>query len=598
MAQLVKAKVELENGKKITHCQRLVIEQDMFGHHKFEMVVPFEELESEDESFFNQSHKNVCGKLVKISFDGVLKDEDFDFQFKGIITEISLNNQGDLSNVFIIKGYSPTILVEDYALRRAFHNKSVAQLFKDVLNVYPNNVLKKSINPSSKETIAYTVQYDESNFEYLSRVADVEMEWFYYNGQELILGESNDHKEVDFIINGAQSFDMSITLLPSKFKMIGYDYTKDEVYTGKSSGQSVDGLADYSKFALDESENLFSHESLMETDKKPGSQKELNEEIKARRSGLASELVVFQGHGENPDLSIGTVINVSVTKPKKSGRSGKESLGKYRITGIRHEVNMAGNYSNSFRAIPHSMGKPPKNPYVSWPTGELELATVIDNNDPDKLGRVKVSFLHWGADEKEGNESDWMRVGSFYTGGDDGKGSQFIPEKGAQVIVGYEFNNLHSPFVVTSLYPKKDGTRPVKGNNEEKVIYTKAGNIIGLIDEQGDNKIYISNVNNADTAITLEFNGNGTIQIGTNGKVEIEAKENIALNASKKLTLEAPEIEIKARSGLTCEGSSTKISGSNISIKADANLELKGGANAKLDGGAMAEVKGGMVKIN
>ena len=38
---------------------------------------------------------------------------------------------------------------------------------------------------------------------------------------------------------------------------------------------------------------------------------------------------------------------------------------------------------------------------------------------------------HLGSDKS----SDWLRVGTFYGGGGDGKGMQFIPEKDVQVVL-------------------------------------------------------------------------------------------------------------------------------------------------------------------
>ena len=77
---------------------------------------------------------------------------------------------------------------------------------------------------------------------------------------------------------------------------------------------------------------------------------------------------------------------------------------------------------------------------------------------------------------------------------------QFIPEKEAQVVVGYEMDKPEMPFIMTSLYPKKEGMRSRKGNNDEKAFYTKAGNLIELSDKHGENRIQITNVNKRDTA--------------------------------------------------------------------------------------------------
>ena len=62
MAQQVKTKLELESGKKIAHFKNLVVTQDLFRHHCFEITVPFNELEKKDEIFFHPSHKMYVGR--------------------------------------------------------------------------------------------------------------------------------------------------------------------------------------------------------------------------------------------------------------------------------------------------------------------------------------------------------------------------------------------------------------------------------------------------------------------------------------------------------------------------------------------------------
>src|SRR6185503_6324751 len=342
-----------------------------------------------------------------------------------------------------------------------------------------------------KQPIKYIVQYNETNFEFLSRIAAEYGEWFYYNGKELVLGEHGSSDEVEFVVDGVQQFDASITLSPSKFKLSGYDYTKDKLYEGDSSSKTISGLSQFGKFALNKSDDLFSRPSILVAEKPVYSSSEVDELVMAKKSVAASNLIVFSGHGEIPEISVGTVVNVGSSRPEKGGRSKKDDFGKYRIIEIVHHIDSDGNYSNQFKAVPESVTYPPPNPYCKHPAGQLELAKVIDNNDPDKLGRVKVSFL-WPSDQ---TESDWVRVGSFYSGGGDGKGMFFTPEVDAQVLIGYELNRPEYPFILTSLYAKKSGSRASAGKNDQKVLYTQAGNQVELIDKQGENKIQITNSN-------------------------------------------------------------------------------------------------------
>uniref|UniRef100_UPI003B3B957A type VI secretion system Vgr family protein n=1 Tax=Spirosoma sp. TaxID=1899569 RepID=UPI003B3B957A len=574
------------------------IEQDLFGHHQFSLAVPFEDLEDANELFFHESHRNVVGKTIQFSFDPLLEDGSFDFKFKGLVTELSLKNTSDTSNIFLLKGQGMTILLEDSRLRRTFLEHSLADIVNKVLNPYPSNLLKRSVNPKSSDSLKYVVQYDETNFEFLARLAAEYGEWCFYDGQKIVFGKP-DNQKADFKVDGTQTFAMSLRLQPAKFLYTRYDYVADETYQSRSASQQVSGLGQWGDFTLDESEKLFSQESQLPLPKLVYKQRELDEVAKTQKAMEASRLVDFQGFGENPDLSVGTVISVKGTRITERGTS-EENFGNYRVTHITHSLDSSGNYSNTFRAVPDSVTYPPPNPSFRLPAGQPELATVTDNQDPDKLGRVKVKFM-WPGDN---NESDWLRVAHPYTAA--GEGMLFVPEINAQVLIGYESNLAEYPFVMTSLYPKKKGITYTQRDNVQKTIQTKGGNKISLYDKDGEQKIELTNVNKSDTYVLISFADDGKIEIETQGDITISGKD-IQVKAQNNLTLEAQnDIELRATNAIKMEGAaSVDIKGAQIKAEADATAEIKANAQLSLEGAqtsvkgdAMVEVKGGVIMLN
>ncbi|MGA0560236.1 type VI secretion system Vgr family protein [Larkinella sp. VNQ87] len=598
MAKQVITHVELEGGKELKNVSLLTIEQDLFGHHRFELAVPFEELEDPNELFFHESHRNVVGKTVQFSFEPLLEKGSFDFTFKGIVTELALKNTSATSNIFILKGCSLTILLEDSRVRRTFLQCSLSDIVNQVLNPYPNNLLRRSVQPNHTNTLKYVVQYDETNFEFLTRLAAEYGEWCFYDGQQLVFGKPDDH-EVEFRVDGVQTFAMSLRLQPAKFLYSRYDYTADQTYESHSNDQSVSGLGQWGEFALDESENLFGQESQLPLPKLVHGQSELDEVTKTQKAMQASRLVDFQGFGENPDVSVGTVVSVKGSRITERGTS-EENFGRYRVTHVAHSLDSSGNYANTFRAVPDSVAYPPPNPSFKLPVGQPELARVIDNQDPEKLGRVKVEFL-WPGNK---NQSDWLRVAHAYTA--DGEGMRFVPEEDAQVMIGYESNLAEYPFVLTSLYPKKEGIRYTESGNVRKVIQTKGGNQISLYDKNGEQHIELTNTQKTDTRVLLSFADNGSITIETQGNIVI-AGHDIQVKAANDLTLEAQNnLELKARNAVTIEGTaSVGIKGAQIEAEADATAKIKANAQLSLEGtqtslkgDAMVEVKGGVIMLN
>jgi hypothetical protein len=169
---------------------------------------------------------------------------------------------------------------------------------------------------------------------------------------------------------------------------------------------------------------------------------------------------------------------------------------------------------------------------------------------------------------------------------------QFLPEKDAQVVVGYELNKPDMPFVLTSLYPKKDGMHGVKGNNDQKLIYTRGGNMVELTDKKDDCCIRITNKAKDDTSIQLEFKDDGKIVLATQGNIEISAGIALTLSADQQITLESQNIELKGQWG-------------KMAMTSDGNVEITGNTKAKLtspdmevNGDITTTIKGGVVKIN
>ncbi len=612
MAQLIKADITVE-GRTIKNFLSVHIYQSIFTHHSFELVVPINEFEDKDEIFFQKAHKELIGKKIAFKYEPVFRefhdDTSDDFKFSGIVTELSLQSNSELVNSFVIKGFSPTFMLEDGVQRRGFVSMSLKQIFDKVLEPYP---IKKSISPKKSDKLDYKAQYDESNFEFMNRVAEEYGEWFYYDGQGLVAG-SPPNKTMDFWIDGMQNFDMSIALKPAKFKMLHHNYYKLQDYTGSSTSQSVQMEA-FAQFAHNESEKMFKQDSHLVTFKDIRSSTELNDTIKNIKAVNASDMITFRGKGEQPNLNVGTIITVKGQKLKENYKRVAKDFGKYRIIEITHTVDQEGNYENVFKAVPQTASHPPRNHAIRLPIAQPELAKVIDNKDPLNLGRIKVKFYWSNANEAKSN---WLRMTTPYTGGS--KGMLWVPEIGDQVVIGYEQNSSDFPVVLGSVYPKDNGgAKYTNTDNLQKVIRTKGGNKIAFKDKGGDQEIYITNANKKGTSLHISFKGNGVIMLKTAGDIVLEAGNDIKMKAGNNFSIEATKGDvtidakmgnIKAKAMQNIEGKATK----NIELKATMNAELsanikvdvKGSVSAKLSGAktdvegqAMVSVQAPLVKIN
>ncbi|HEY9605878.1 MAG TPA: phage baseplate assembly protein V [Allocoleopsis sp.] len=185
------------------------------------------------------------------------------------------------------------------------------------------------------------------------------------------------------------------------------------------------------------------------------------------------------------------------------------------------------------------------------------IGIVTNNQDPEKLGRVKVKFP-WLSDR---DESYWARIATLMAGKD--RGTFFLPEVDDEVLVVFEHGNLQFPYILGALWNGKD-TPPVTnedGKNNVRIIKSRSGHVIRLNDEDGKETIEI-----------IDKSQKNSLIIDT-------TKNTITLSTDKDITLSAPQgtIELDAQKIEIKSSADTKIeSGAGMDIKANATMNVKG----------------------
>ena len=185
------------------------------------------------------------------------------------------------------------------------------------------------------------------------------------------------------------------------------------------------------------------------------------------------------------------------------------------------------------------------------------VGVVTNNQDPDKLGRVKVKFP-WLSNE---DESYWARIAAPMAGKD--RGAYFLPEVDDEVLVVFERGDLRFPYILGGLWNGQD-TPPANnedGKNNVRVIKSRSGHVIRLNDEEGKEKIEITDKQQKNYL---------TINVAEN-TITLTADKDITLSAPQgTIKLDAQKIEIKSSTDSKIEA------GAGIDIKASATMNLKG----------------------
>lgn len=187
----------------------------------------------------------------------------------------------------------------------------------------------------------------------------------------------------------------------------------------------------------------------------------------------------------------------------------------------------------------------------------IVIGVVTNNQDPDKLGRVKLRFPWLSVSE----ESHWART-AVAMGGKD-RGTYFLPEVDDEVLVAFEHGDLRFPCVLGGLWNGKD-TPPADnadGKNNVRLIKSRSGHVIKLNDEDGKETIEI-----------VDKTGKNSIVIDTaKNTLTIACDQDIVLSAAQgSIKLEAQKIELKSSAEIKIEA------GAGMDIKASATLNAKG----------------------
>ncbi len=595
MARKVKLNIEID-GTKIAPITNFSLLQDIHQHHQFKIIAPIEE---KDNSLLDES-KKLIGKPMEISLDSEwfsLTSEPF---FKGIVSNIGLSRSLGGYSELVISGFSSSILTDDGPNCKSYTEKDLKAIVNDIVSLYGN--LDIEVKPKNSVKIPYVVQYKESNYEFISRLAQLYGEWFYHDGQKLYFGKPAASEAIPLMLGkNLFNFDLSLRLLPTEFKLQSYDYLNNKVLESPSDSADVADLDKYGSFVFDESKKLFSNKPTLLYQELVDAKSMLDNFAKFRRTDKANDMVIITGSSDSPLLRPGSKVKVTgnVSVAGSAAPPVPVTYGEFTICSIAHYTDGAGNYHNNFEAIPASIQQKPHNSYVRQPHCETQVAVVKENNDPEGLGRIKVQF-HW---QEGGETTPWIRLAASAAGS--GQGYFFVPEIGDEVIVGFEQNNPSKSFVMGCVYHGKSKPEGVgDSENNSKVIKTKSGNQIFFNDKGGGEEIKIVNGANV---IHLNLGGSGKISITSAGDIELSAA-NISITAEKNVTINAGT-DLTADAGgnmglnggkelATSAGTKTTMSTTELSVSAKTKAGITAGAEINLTGGAKVGLTAPIVKLN
>lgn len=511
----------LVDGQAIRRILSLELDQAVARHHHFTLRLYHTELET-PRTYRIDKTRELLGKTLSVIL-GTQVNGDLN-RFTGLITEVGFEEANGMYGIVVLKGYSPTILLESGPHMRSFYNRNLSGIAGDVTGSVSGK-LDVQVKPRFTGNLEYTVQHKESHFAFLNRLSAYHGEWFYYDGVKLCLGRNSAAPSFDLqYVRHLQNLKMNLQVVPLSFNHLGYRPQDDQKLQKTASG-TVDGLDSYGNLAVQKSDQVFSQPVTHTPVQYATDQGSLDRATTVNRATAAAQTFAIEAESRYPAPQVGARIRI---------KFGETILGEYVVTEAYHKVDNVKNYHCRFRALPADIETlPPMN--VQTPYSDTQLAQVTDNADPEGMGRVRVQF-GW---QQEDSMTPWLRVMTPDAGGSSAvpknRGFVFIPEIGDQVMVGFMEGNPDAPFVMGSVFHGKNGAGG-ETDNITKSITTRSGHTIEFNDE-GEG-----------THILLRDPSGNEIFLDTVGKsIVISAPETITLRA-RNINLDATQ-SISASAG-------------------------------------------------
>jgi len=360
----------------------------------------------------------------------------------------------------------------------------------------------------------------------------------------------------------------------------GWDVSTKQALTTRSPAKTR--VAELQQAAPAEFAHAFGDPVYVSTDVPHRTQAEVDAAAKAIAEEIAGAFAEFAGVARgNPALKAGAAITVD--------NLGAPFDGKYTVTTTRHRIDPTTGYTTSFAVTgAHDrslLGLTNGGSGAQRAPAGVVVALVSDNNDPEKLGRVKLT-LPWLSDDYV---SAWARTVQAGAGKD--RGALIIPEVGDEVLVVFEQGDLRRPYVLGGLHngvdlPDSKGIEAIdsgSGAVNRRSLVSRKGHRLDLLDQDG--KAEGISLASGDGKLSLTIDATSTtVTVHADGTVKIEGSQGIVIDsAGAKLELKGGEVSINATSTLQLKG---------------ANTTLEGSAQTQVKGGSLCSVSAALVKIN
>lgn len=509
---------------------------------------------------FNETTFAVCGQIIGKDIAVTLQTDNIenvslntendsiaDIEFKGFIIAASGSRSGSEYNINV-EACSWDALLEDNPSCKSFEEKTLNDIINDVVDDYRGN-LNTMIDSRFTDTIPYCVQYNETNFQFIQRLARRYGEWLYNDGTQLVFGnlKKQDSVRLSYPSKDIPSYSVDLKIQHTAFNHVASSYNAYDANLKDGVGEMMRPYNDLSDRVFEASQQLYTKQTLQNLHSggfanNDGRETILNVSTKTQARGEKAGMLTYSGNTYCSKLKIGATLVITDNYITNSASNTKSDVDQDEIliTELFHYFSADETYSNHFNGIPSECDYPPYSNSDIYPVATSCRAKVKDNEDPNNLGRIRVQF-DWQAQLEDDMVTPWLRMAQPYAGG--GKGFSFIPEIGEEVMIDFEGGNAERPYVKGTLYngvDDVDGAWVASNNsqNQVKAIRTRNGHTIEIHDEGNDGYIRIYD-NEKENYILTFSTDEKLIKLESTGNIELYAQNDIIMHAGHDINASA-----------------------------------------------------------
>jgi type VI secretion system secreted protein VgrG len=520
---------------------------------------------------------------------------------------------------------------------RIFQDKGADQIIKLVFEDYKSVMQVQDMCDGAFRKRPYTVQYRESDFEFVSRLMEEEGIYYFFKHEAtrhimVLCNSARPHKPIgckSLLWAPVQTERQLRTDLVRAWSQSNVLRSLKYAHTDfAAEAPTTSLLAQASRtvpYPAAGDLEVFDYPGGYEDLKMASGQASTKTQEGTRLAQLRVD-AFESGHiitsGLSPCRHVAPGLTFEFADYPKLG----DKAGDFLVTAANYDIEFAGQEANTdtqsagfscrFDAVPKAVKyQPPpaaKRPLVNGPQTATVIGPSGDEIHTDEFGRVKV-FFHWDrVGKKDGTTSCWVRVATPWASNTFGMVS--LPRIGDEVVVTFLEGNPDRPLITGSVYNgtnKPPYTLPANKTVSGIKTRSSTGGAVGeqnelrFDDKKGDEYIWFQAQKDFHRLVKNDswdtVQNNKTTEVTKN--VAQKIGENMSLEVGKVVTLKVGEdvyaklladliADVGGALGLGVAKALDLKAGEAIKIAAGQGLDIDAGQAIKITGGGNVHIKG------